>query len=398
MRRPKVVHLATSISGGAGIAARRIVEAQVNAGIESDLLTANYSGTQLENHESIISRRLGSKIRSKSLTYFQTTLVQKSDLLVTSYSSNCTKDWKTLLGNPDVIHIHAFYNLMKLNTLTELSEVAPLVITMHDQRVFTGGCHYSGNCEGYKSNCLRCPQVHKLFQQAPSNQLKDSRKILNSLPETLIISPSQWLANLARESSVLSRNRIEVLNNPVPAIFSSNLDKKAKNNGCLVVGFISENLHNPYKGFQVLIDALNKLPRSFQIEVKFMGNGDIPVFSENIKASQFHLKTAVEMAREISSCDAIIVPSLQDNSPSVISESIMCGVPVIGSRAGGITEIVTDFNLPSFEIGNSEQLSKILLDFNPIQYYQSELNEKKKRFTYEISASRHLELYQSIMH
>lgn len=397
MRRPKVVHIATSLSGGAGIAARRIVEAQVNAGMKSNLLAANYPGIQLEKHERIIHRRLGSKIRSKSLTYFQTTLVQKGDLLVTTYSSNCTKDWQTLLGNPDVIHIHAFYNLLKLKMLTKLSEIAPLIITMHDQRVFTGGCHYSGNCEGYKSDCLDCPQVNKVFQLAPFKQLNDSRKILNSLPETVIISPSQWLADLARESSILSRNRIEVLNNPVPTIFDSNLEKNKMNNGRLVVGFISENLHNPYKGFNVLIDALDKLPRSFQIEVKFIGKGAIPVFSDNIKASQFHLNSTVEMVKEIQSCDAIIVPSLQDNSPSVISESIMCGVPVIGSRAGGITEILTEFNLPNFEIGNSEQLSKIIVDFDPIQHFQIATDEKKKRFTYENSALRHLQLYQSIM-
>jgi glycosyltransferase involved in cell wall biosynthesis len=394
---PRVVHLATSLSGGAGIASRRIVEAQVNSGIDAHLYAANYSGAQLDSHESILRRGFGARAKSKSLTYFQTQFVQNSDLLVTSYSSNATKDWKALVGNPDVIHLHAFYNLLKLDVLNQLSEVAPLVITMHDQRVFTGGCHYSGNCEGYKRVCVSCPQVHKVFQQAPIKQMKKGKDTFNSLNEAVIISPSQWLANLASESALLCKNRIEVLNNPVPAIFTPNPRDKVEDNERLVVGFISENLHNPYKGFQVLVDALNRLPQSFEIEVKFMGKGSIPIFLDRIKASQSHLNNPAGIAREIRSCDAIIVPSLQDNSPSVISESIMCGVPVIGSRVGGITEIVTEFNLPSFEKGDSEQLSKILLNFKSNKQFQSGVQGEISKFSYEISATKHLKLYKSIL-
>lgn len=397
MQKLRVTHLATSLSGGAGIAARRVVQAQVNSGIKAHLFAATYSGTQLENHESLIRRNFMERFRSKSLTYFQKKMIQNSDLLVTPYSLTVTKDWKAQIGNPDIIHIHAFYNLLKLDMLTQLSNIAPLVITMHDQRFFTGGCHYSGNCDGYKSVCPSCPQVQKIFKQVPRNQLNVLKNVFNSLDEAVVISPSQWLANLARESVVLSKNRIEVINNPVPDIFSLNSGDNSKKDGRLVVGFISENLHNPYKGIEVLVDALRRLPLDFEIEVKFMGNGSIPVFSENVGASQFHLNKPAEIAREIRSCDAIIVPSFQDNSPSVISESIMCGVPVIGSRVGGITEIVDEFNLPSFEKGNSEQLKKIILNLKHDEQIQMDIQGIREKFSYATSASRHLELYQSIL-
>jgi glycosyltransferase involved in cell wall biosynthesis len=389
--------LATSLSGGAGIAARRIAGAQVNFGIDTHLYSANFSGTHLENYESILRRSIGQKAKSKFLTYFQKNLIQNSDMLVTPYSSNSTKNWNKLIGNPDVIHLHAFYNLLTIDALEQLTEIAPLVITMHDQRVITGGCHYSGSCEEYKRECKSCPQVHKVFQQVPINQLKVSKRAFESLGQVVIISPSQWLAKLAKASALLSGSRIEVLNNPVPATFCPGLVEKENNKEHLVVGFISENLHNPYKGFGVLVDALNRLPKSFQIEVKFIGKGDIPAFPENIQASQSHLNNPEAIARVIRTCDAIIVPSLQDNSPSVISESIMCGVPVIGSRVGGITEVLTEFSLPSFEKGDSAHLSRILLNFEIKKQVYCETLAGLNKFSYERSASKHLKLYQSIV-
>ena len=42
------------------------------------------------------------------------------------------------------------------------------------------------------------------------------------------------------------------------------------------------------------------------------------------------------MASLLSTIDLVIVPSSQDNSPSVIGEALAVGVPVMGSDVGGI--------------------------------------------------------------
>jgi glycosyltransferase involved in cell wall biosynthesis len=48
-------------------------------------------------------------------------------------------------------------------------------------------------------------------------------------------------------------------------------------------------------------------------------------------------------------------------------EALCLGVPVVGSRVGGIPEILNQFDLPLFDAGNSEELSNILKDPNAIR-------------------------------
>jgi len=397
MQSPRVLHLATSLAGGAGIAARRIVAAQNEYGLKAYLSAANYSVSKSEAYESILSRKFLNKIKSKALTVLQINLMQNSKLLVTPISIDAVRNWPQAVGNSDIIHLHAFYNLISIQTLKKLSTIAPVVLTMHDQRIFTGGCHYSMGCDGYERLCKSCPQVHHLFNRIPETQLKKSIKAFRSLDQVHLISPSKWLADLAQGSTLLSGKTIAVINNPVPPIFHSALKQNVKDRGTLRLGFISENLNNPYKGLGVLIDALNILPERLSVEVKFIGKGLLPKIAENIKFSQSYISKPIELANEIRSCDAIIVPSLQDNSPSVVSESLMCGVPIIGSRVGGITEILDEFNLPSFESGNSEQLSKIIAGFDSSHHAGNIMDQVNEKYSYKTSASKHLDLYQQIL-
>jgi glycosyltransferase involved in cell wall biosynthesis len=396
MQSPRVLHLATSLAGGAGIATRRIVEAQINQGINAQLSAANYLGSKLEAHESILPRSSLNKFKSKTLTLFQTKLMQKNELLVTPFSVNSVKNWNKKVRDIDVIHLHAFYNLIKLETLEELSSIAPIVITMHDQRLFTGGCHYSMDCDGYKRECGRCPQVHTIFNRVPGAQLKKSIQSLSTLNQITIISPSTWLARLAEDSNLLFGKKVAVINNPVPNLFRPGIKETSNRNDALRIGFISENLNNPYKGINVLADALNRLPTDSNVEIKFIGKGPHPEILSGVKISQTYSNNPNDIAKEIRSCDAIVVPSYQDNSPSVVSESLMSGVPVIGSRVGGITEILDEFQLPSFESGNSKQLAQIIVDFDSsirIEKIQTRVNEK---FSFKTSAAQHLALYRNI--
>lgn len=397
MPNPRVLHLATSLGGGAGIAARRIVQAQVDYEMDSLLCAANQSGAVLASHESILPRLDFVKLKSKALTFFQAKALQNSNLLVTPFSLSAAKDWLEVIGSADVIHIHAFYNLVNFDSINQLSEIAPIVVTLHDQRLFTGGCHYSGDCEGYKLNCDKCPQIKTILNQIPKVQLQRSIRVINSLEKIKFISPSHWLAGLAENSMVLSGESITVINNPVPNIFKPDDSKKPTSAEALRIGFISENLENPYKGLPVLIDALDRLPSSFQAEIRFIGRGLTPQLKGNFRISKEHFSDSGEIANVIRSCDVIIVPSLQDNSPSVISESLMCGIPVIGSRVGGITEMISDFNLPSFGKGNSTELSQIIENFTLEQKANLQHDRIRKKFSPESSASKHLEVYKEIL-
>src|SRR5262249_49400198 len=117
--------------------------------------------------------------------------------------------------------------------------------------------------------------------------------------------------------------------------------------GRLRVGFVGTLVW--HKGVHVLLEAAAQLPRD-RAEVKVFG--DPEVFPRDSRALRdlaadlpvtFFGGFAPERTPEVyAEIDVLAVPSLWlENSPLVIHEAFMAGLPVVGSRIGGIPELVT---------------------------------------------------------
>lgn len=105
-----------------------------------------------------------------------------------------------------------------------------------------------------------------------------------------------------------------------------------------------------HKGVHVLIDAIRQMP-SDQAEVSIFGDSDtFPDYTAELRASARGLRVRFlgrferdRVADIYSQLDVLVVPSLWlENSPLVIHEAFMAGVPVVGARIGGITDLVRD--------------------------------------------------------
>jgi glycosyltransferase involved in cell wall biosynthesis len=126
----------------------------------------------------------------------------------------------------------------------------------------------------------------------------------------------------------------------------------------------------PHKGIDVVIQALRHLPRAplrlriygdlqanagYADELKSMSKGDSRITFEGAYRHEhvYDLLAAV---------DAVVVPSIwYENSPFVIQEAQAARVPVIGSRLGGIPELVIDgHDGLLFEPGDARDLAKQL--------------------------------------
>ena len=392
----KIVHLATSLYGGAGIAARRIVAAQVENGMDSVLISANGKSEDLNKNEKLLDRGSFKKLKSKALTFAQTNLIQRADLLVTPFSVSNMSQISPHLKSADIIHVHAFYNLLRTSELMRLSSSKKIFVTLHDERFFTGGCHYSMGCENFGVDCKKCPQVNQLSQIFPKMALRSSLAGLKTSENLQFIVPSEWLATQARSSALLRFSKTYTVSNPVPSTFhiSGSDGLQVSDTNSLTIGFISENLNNPYKGIEVLRQALAIVGDRRNIRVNLFGSGNPGLFSSNVLLTKSRFSSTSEAQKAIASCDFVVVPSTQDNSPSVISESLMCGVPVLGSRTGGITEILQEFDQPLFESANAFDLAEKIMHYIPSRLNQALMQRIQKKYSYKSSAEVHKLLYE----
>lgn len=356
--------LATSSRGGAGIAALRSFKALEKAGIDVEFFSLdkqiNFSGDAKSVAISIFTT-----LTRKFLTFTQRIFIQKSQNLVTPVSLDSFSQFsKNLSGNYDIIHVHAFYNLLSIKGFSSLNTIGKKVVfTLHDERLFTGGCHYSGACNQFEASCSSCPLVPSYLQAVPRKAQELASEYFLANNEIAIIAPSDWIAYKGMKSKSFQNKQIHVLRNPIPDLFFEVSPIKIENvDTKLRIGFSSFSLSNPLKGFKLLLEALSSINNEQKRQLKVIlatqnSNMDLP---EDIEFLIMSPSNELELKEFYGEIDVLVVPSLEDNSPSVIGEALAMGVPVIGSNIGGIPEILNEFQQPIFDSGDSNALAEAL--------------------------------------
>jgi len=128
----------------------------------------------------------------------------------------------------------------------------------------------------------------------------------------------------------------------------------------------------PYKGHADVIDATNLLSNlGLQIFVKFYGSGD-PKYLSQLKANvsfkglgnrvSFH-DFEDDKAELYKSADLVVLPSRSAEAFGlVLVEAMSLGIPVVGSRTGGIPEVIgSEADELVYDSGNFAQMSQIIL-------------------------------------
>jgi len=142
--------------------------------------------------------------------------------------------------------------------------------------------------------------------------------------------------------------------------------------GTLRLGFLGSLMVS--KGAHVLLEAIGKLPpgsvsldlfgalTSYHGDDGYRGRLQPLLNQPNVHAHGPIAHDAVPAA--LAAVDVLVVPSIwPENSPLVIHEAFLAGVPVVASRIGGIPELVKDGkNGLLFNPGDVDDLSTVLKD------------------------------------
>ncbi|MBN2522177.1 MAG: glycosyltransferase [Bacteroidales bacterium] len=255
----------------------------------------------------------------------------------------------------DIIIIHwvqgEFLSVSAYRKLAKLGK--PVIIVMHDMWTFTGGCHYSFSCEKYKSECYDCQIFadHKRFDLSKKG-FSAKRKLFLSCGNFLFISPSKWLQSCANESSLLKAKHVyhipNILDDRVFKPFHKSIARQIIDidNDARVIAFGAVTVDSPYKGWDYLRKALEILDRelgSDNILLLVFGKGVSEKMADSIpfrKRFMGYLKDETSLALVYNAADVFVTPSLADNLPTTVLESLACGTPVVGFKTGGIPEMI----------------------------------------------------------
>ena len=250
----------------------------------------------------------------------------------------------------DILHLHFVAN--RFLDLSELKKInKPIVWTLHDSWSFTGICHFFYNCERYKVGCGACPMLHsndpKDFTYSICKIKKDAYSALN----LHIVSPSKWLGECARESSLLGKFPITIIPNGIDttvfkpmvrneAILALGLDESKS---YLLFGAVNATT-DLNKGFLMLLDALNSLSKHSMLPLELLVYGadklnDFAELDLPIRYLGFvnNTETLVQLNN---AADVMVIPSKSENLSNAILESLSCGTPVVAFDIGGNSDMI----------------------------------------------------------
>jgi glycosyltransferase involved in cell wall biosynthesis len=190
------------------------------------------------------------------------------------------------------------------------------------------------------------------------------------------------------KSNLLKDSRIEFIPNSLGNFMSSSMvDSRKVNHSKTIIGVASMDPNSYIKGG----DFVAQLKEKFELE-------EIPVlfkFLNEVEMNGFSTETFWE------DLDYLFVPSRIDNSPNVIHEAKIQGIPIIASAVGGIVELLN----PNFDVAipeeclNFEYLLTLLKNLPKVIDLNTKSKTIKNSFSDYIKNSipEHIALYKSIM-
>ena len=253
---------------------------------------------------------------------------------------------------PDIVHLQCingyFVNIYRLVNWLKKNNIKT-VLTLHAEFMFTANCGYSFDCEGWKAGCGKCPkfkeETKSLLFDGTARSFKKMQKAFDGFKkENLVVaSVSPWLMERAKQSPILAgKQHTAVMNGLDTSVFYPREAGTIKSE----LGIADEKIiFHVTPNFNNDPDYINKLAEMLKGEnVKIIAAGSYP---ENLKVPDNILLLGKvsdqnRLAELYSMADITVIASKRETFSMVCAESLCCGTPVAGFKAGGPEAISLD--------------------------------------------------------
>lgn len=413
-------------SGGAGIAAVRLHEALLESGADSKLLTLQKTRDDIREHY-VFHKKDASMFPLLTLAMMFVDRVLKRFKLKSDYYRSRRKRYTDgsaqdsgmfnfsiseyrlenhpLVREADIVHLHwvcgGFLDFQRFfKGMTK-----HVVWTLHDMNPFTGGCHYAYECLGYLKDCHACPQLEGAkSNSAAQRMLAEKIKVLHGQDRSLsIVTPSRWLMDCSEKSKLFGdyphRHIYNIVNEK-----SFYLDDKARSRERLSLPAEKKiilcigSLDYARKGNNIIAEALPLLNHQ---DVILCCVGRVSeTHKDNPSIVQLgYVKDSNKMRDIYNAADIFVLPTMADNFPNTIVESLLTGTPVASFYVGGVPEQINESNGILIEKRDPQSVATSLDQFFDNQgAYQSELISEQASEIYANAGTvaKHMDLYDSL--
>lgn len=307
---------------------------------------------------------------------------------------------------PDIIHLHnlhtAYINVPSLFKYIKKNNIK-LIWTLHDCWPFTGRCpHFVlSKCNKWKTGCYKC-ETHREYPPSIIDTSKImwklKKKWFTGINDATIVTPSQWLGNLVKQS-YLGEYPVRVINNGIDlSVFKPMESDFRKEYGLdnkfiiLGVAFVWDYK----KGLDVFIELSKRLQDNYQI-VLVGTNDDVDKQLPDNIISIHRTQNQTELAKIYSAADLFLNATREDTFPTVNIEALACGTPIVTFKTGGSPEIIDETCGVVVEDNSVDSAEKIILHiYNERQFTRESCVKRASSFEKTDKFNEYIDLYKSI--
>lgn len=276
---------------------------------------------------------------------------------------------------PDVVHIHCingfFVNIYKLITFLKKHRI-PTVLTHHAEFMYTGNCGYAFDCNKWERGCGECPSLKQatgsVFFDCTKSNFNKMRKAFDGFENLYSVAVSPWVKARVEKSPVFAdKSNVVILNGIDNEVFKPYDDtndlrvqlKIGKDKKVII--HVTAGFNNKIKGGNFIIDLAERIRRDAVILI--IGNKallqNVP---ENVIALG-RIEDRVELARYYSLADLSVITSSRETFSMPVVESLCCGTPVVGFKAGGPESIALAEYSEFVEFGSVDKLYECVINW-----------------------------------
>lgn len=294
-----------------------------------------------------ISKRIGSAFNAYAHAIY--TRVTDRHGFGSRYATKKFLEWAQEY-NPDILwlhNIHGYYiNIELLFKWIKSRPQMQVKWTLHDCWSFTGHCSYFTmiKCDKWKEHCSCCPQKHEYpesFVMDNSHRNYDRKKeLFTGVKKMTLITPSQWLADLVKQS-FMKEYPVEVVYNSINLdIFkptdSDFREKYHLQDKKIVLGVA--NIWSDRKGLSDFIQLAEMLDDSYVIVLVGLTKKQVNRLPKQIKGIE-RTNNISELVAVYSASDYFVNPSREETFGMTTVEASACGCKTIVYKDTACEEI-----------------------------------------------------------
>jgi len=344
-------------TGGAAVAAHRLMEALNNHGVKAKMLVRD----KQSDHLSVVGLPKSLLLRWhflwERLVIFLANGLSRKNLFKVSIA-NAGSDITKLpeFKEADIVHLHwVNQGMLSLKDIEKiLRSGKPVVWTMHDMWPLTAICHHAYGCRRFQTACGECPFLRFPSAHDLSNRVFRKKQNLYNKTQVTFVAVSNWLANCAKQSALLKASSISVVPNALSVSQFSMTDRSDARsvlqlNTPYLVVFGAARIDDDIKGLPYLLQALSLLVsrgdfcrEDIQLLI-FGGVKDRQIFSKIPVDYTYYgyVDDIHQVSLLYSASNVVVSSSLYETFGQTIIEAQACGCTPVAFGGSGQEDIIS---------------------------------------------------------